>query len=36
MTTAAFGAGVHWLDGGHLLPLTHPQAVAAAIAEALP
>ena len=36
MTTASFGAGVHWLDGGHLLPLTHPQAVAAAIAEALP
>lgn len=36
MTTAAFGAGVRWLDGGHLLPLTHPQAVASAIVEALP
>lgn len=36
MTEAAFGAGVRWLDGGHLLPLTHPQEVAAAIMEACP
>lgn len=36
MTEAAFGAAVTWLDGGHLLPLTHPHAVAQAIVEALP
>lgn len=36
MTEAAFDSAVTWLDGGHLLPLTHPHAVAQAIVEALP
>lgn len=36
MTEAAFGAEASWLDGGHLLPLSHPSAVAQAIVEALP
>ncbi|MGC2855500.1 alpha/beta hydrolase [Novispirillum sp. DQ9] len=36
MTEAAFGAAVTWIDGGHLLPLTHPAPLAQAILEALP
>lgn len=36
MTQAAFGDAVTWIDGGHLLPLTHPAPLAQAILETLP